>query len=270
MKNNKMMAKIFIGIFVSFYLINIFVLVFSPYSYSEISGNAFEPITAIHLFGTDSIGRDMLVRVCLATITSIHIAIFSVICGLLIGVQYGCVAGYHQGKINKIMTAILDIIESIPEFLCAMMLMTFFNGILNSNNSGIWGIFVTLVVVSWTSMARIIKNEVLILMNENYIIYALLKKASYFHIFRWHLLPNLKGTIISTIIQKIPSAIFLEAFLSFIGLGIQPPFPSLGKLISSGVTVFRMAPVLLIIPSIFLFIIVLLFNLFGYTIKEEE
>ena len=263
-KNSILSLSLFF-IMITFCIIVVF---YSPYGYSEMCGQAFEPASVKHLLGTDAIGRDMLVRISLATILSIGIAAFSIICGLFIGVQYGCIAGFYKGTINIIMTSILDIIESIPEFLCAMMLMTFFNATIG-NNGGILGILVTLVLTSWTSMARIIKNETAILVNENFVVYALTKKAGYIHILFYHLLPNLKGTIISTLVQKIPYAIFLEAFLSFVGIGIQPPFPSLGKMISEGVTSFRKAPLVLIIPSVFLFTIIFLLNFISINIREK-
>lgn len=249
------------------YCFCLFVTILSPYSYSEMCGKAFDNFSALHILGTDAIGRDVLVRNCAAALTSIHIAVISVACGLFLGLPYGCLAGYKGGMICGVMTAILDVIEGIPDFLIAMMLMTFING---SRISSDFGIFVTLTLLSWTSMARIIKNETQILKNKNFIKYSIFKDASFRHIFRTHLFPNLRGTILSVLLQKIPSAIFLEAFLSFIGIGIQPPKPSLGKLISEGMKSFRKAPALLVVPSIFLLAIVLGFNLLAMHLEKEN
>ena len=270
MKRKKLKIRIIASFFILFYLFCSVIPVLLPFAYSEMVGKAYEPMTLSHIFGTDALGRDVLLRVCVASKTSIHIACFSVLCSLIIGVHYGCIAGYFHGLINSVLTSIIDIIDSIPDFLCAMLLMTFFNGFTSNGFGGITGIFVTLILTSWTSMARLIKNEVSVLVNEKYVVYAKLKRASFAHIYFWHLLPNLKGTIIAIIVQKIPPAIFLEAFLSFVGIGIQPPYPSLGKMISDGVSVFRKAPHLLLIPSCFLFVIILLFNLASLVLAKEN
>lgn len=270
MKSLRTSQLICILVLVIFYIFCMAVPQISNYTYFEMVGTPYEHITSEHWFGTDGLGRDLLVRVCIASRTSIHIACFSIICSMLIGVLYGCFGGYHNRTINMCFTAIIDIIESVPDFLCAMLLMTFFNDVMADAKGSILGIFVTLVLTSWTEMARIIKNETMIIVEENYIKYARQQGAKYNYILIKHLIPNLKYTIIVTAVQKIPSAIFLESFLSFIGIGIQPPFPSLGRMITEGVTVFRTEPYVLLIPSIFLFIIVFLFNIIGRSIILEQ
>ena len=275
MKKKKIERYILFAALVLFYGFCLLIPQIMQYSYSDMAGVPYETMSENHWFGTDALGRDLLVRVCVAARTSIHIAVFSIGCSMVIGGLYGCFSGYHKGVINTCFTALIDIMESIPDFLCAMLLMTFFNGIaaseiVNIENGSLLGIFATLILTSWTAMARIIKNETMVLVEENYVVYAKMKGASYFHILKNHLLPNLKDTIIATTVQKIPAAIFLESFLSFIGIGIQPPYPSLGKMISEGVTVFRKAPIVLLVPSVFLFIIVLLFNLIGNTFVMES
>ena len=120
-----------------------------------------------------------------------------------------------------------------------------------------------LTFVSWIYLARIMANETKKIMDTDYVQYAIIKKANFWHIFNFHLLPNLKNMIIIIIIQKIPSFIFIESFLSFVGIGVQPPVPSLGKMISDGVKVFRFYPYELFIPVLAIITIVLIFNVIG-------
>lgn len=217
-----------------------------------------------HILGNDSLGRDMFVRICFAMKNSISIAILSILTCVFIAILYGAYAGYAGGKIEKIMIIIMNVIGSIPDFLVAIFLMLFFNNIgIKNNNDGMLGIFGTLVIVSWIPVARIIKNETKKVMDNDFIIYSKLKGAKFGHTFFHHIIPNIKNTIIILIVQRIPSAIFLETFLSFIGIGLQPPTPSLGKMISEGIKTARLYPHLLIIPSICLIAIILAFNIIG-------
>ena len=242
----------------------------SPSRYDDIIGMPFTAPCADYLLGTDSLGRDLLVRLCVAILLSILVATLSVSCSIGIGTIYGSYAGYKRGKIQQWMTAVIDIMECIPDFLYAILLMVFFNSIFTSHSLGsIFGLFLAIAMTSWTQMARIIKNSTVALMSENYIVYAQLKKAGFWHIARKHLVPNLKQTILVTTLQRIPSAIFLESFLSFVGIGVQPPFPSLGRLIDEGLSNFRDHPILLFAPSAALVMIVLLFNLAGNSYMKE-
>lgn len=265
MKNKLKYFSIFIIIVVLLLLIVIKVY---PFKYDEIIAEKHLRCSFEHPFGTDYLGRDFFIRVCFAMLNTIMISICSIICSLGIGVLYGTYAGYKGGKVEKVMRMALNILECIPDFLLAIIILIIFNNLFI--NSSLIGIFLTLIIVSWTQMARIIINETKKIMNNEYIQYAQIKKCNFIHILRFHLLPNLKDLIIITVIQKIPSAIFLESFLSFVGIGIQPPYPSLGKMISEGIKVFRIYSSELIIPSLVLIIVVLIFNLFGETIIKKD
>lgn len=249
-------------------IILLLIIIIYPFKYDEIVGEKHMGCSIEHPFGTDYLGRDFFIRICFAMLNTIMISICSIVCSLGIGVLYGTYAGYKGGKIEKIMRMVLNILECIPDFLLAIIILIIFNNLFI--NSNLIGIFLTLVMVSWTQMARIIINETKKIMNNEYIQYSKIKNANFIHILTFHLLPNLKDIIIVTVIQKIPSAIFLESFLSFVGIGIQPPYPSLGKMISEGIKVFRIYASELIIPSIVLIIVVLIFNLFGETIIKKE
>lgn len=249
-------------------IILLLIIIIYPFKYDEIVGEKHMGCSIEHPFGTDYLGRDFFIRICFAMLNTIMISICSIVCSLGIGVLYGTYAGYKGGKIEKIMRMVLNILECIPDFLLAIIILIIFNNLFI--NSNLIGIFLTLVIVSWNQMARIIINETKKIMNNEYIQYSKIKNANFIHILTFHLLPNLKDIIIVTVIQKIPSAIFLESFLSFVGIGIQPPYPSLGKMISEGIKVFRIYASELIIPSIVLIIVVLIFNLFGETIIKKE
>lgn len=264
-KNKLKYFTITISVFI---LILLLIIRIYPVSYDEIIAQKHLGCSFEHPFGTDYLGRDFFIRTCYAILNTILISLCSIICSIGIGVLYGTYAGYKGGKTEKIMRTFLNILECIPDFLLAIIILIIFNNIFA--NSSLVGIFITLVIASWTQMARIIVNETKKIMNNEYIQYSQTKGASFFHIFKFHLLPNLKDIIIVTTIQKIPSAIFLESFLSFVGVGIQPPYPSLGKMISEGVKVFRLYASELIIPSIVLILIVLIFNIFGENIIQKE
>lgn len=153
MKKHIKVLKIVIPILM---LIIIFALLY-PYNYYEINAGKHESFSVYHIFGTDYLGRDFLVRVFLATFNSFIIAIVSIICSIFIGTTIGMMAGYHSNNFSKFIVMLLNVIDSIPEFLIAMVLLTAFNSY--SDNLGLLGIFITLILVSWTNVARIIMNE---------------------------------------------------------------------------------------------------------------
>ena len=265
MKNK---VKFFIIAILILILLLVLIINIYPFKYDEIVGDKHMGFSSEHPFGTDYLGRDFFIRICFAMLNTIMISICSILCSLGIGVLYGTYAGYKGGRVEKIMIVILNILECIPDFLLAIMILIIFNNLFI--NSNLIGIFLTLVIVSWTQMARIIMNETKRIMNNEYIQYAQIKNAKFPHILLFHLLPNLKELIIITVIQKIPSAIFLESFLSFVGIGIQPPYPSLGKMISEGIRVFRTNFSELLIPSLVLIVVVLIFNFFGEILMKKE
>jgi len=240
----------------------VLVLYFSPVKYNDIVSEPYLFPSLEHIFGTDYLGRDLFIRICYAVLNTLFIVCCSIFCSLFFGVVYGAYAGYRGGRVEKIMIIFLNILESVPSFLLMIVFLAIFNNFL-SENSSILGILMTLTFVSWIYLSRIMVNETKKIMDIDYVQYAIIKKANFWHIFNFHLLPNLKNTIITIIIQKIPSFIFIESFLSFVGIGIQPPIPSLGKMVSDGIKVFRIYPHELFIPIMTIISIVFMFNIIG-------
>ena len=261
-KEFKNKVKKFLISLVIFMLLLLVIIIIHPYKYDEIIGQQHLNCSFQHFFGTDYLGRDFFLRVCLATLITLFISILSIFCSIFIGSIYGIYAGYKGGTTEKIMLMILNILESIPDFLLAIILLIVFNNLFISGS--LIGIFLTLILISWTQMARIIINETKKIKELEYIQYAQLKGAKFKHILFFHLIPNLKDIII------IPSYIFLESFLSFIGIGIQTPLPSLGRMISEGIKYFRLYFSELLIPSIVLILIILFFNFFGESMLNKN
>lgn len=258
MKKQLKILKIIIPIL----LLVIIIAILYPYNYYDFYAEKHETFSINHIFGTDYLGRDFFARVCLASFNSFIIALVSIICSIFIGGIIGMMAGCYSNGFSKVIVVLLNIIDSIPEFLIAMLLLTVFNSY--SNNLGLLGIIITLILVSWTNIARIIMNETKKIFKNEYIQYSKRNGANFLHISKYHLYPNLKRIIIVTTLQKIPEAIFLESFLSFVGIGIQPPYPSLGRMISEGIKFFRVYPRELFIPCLSLITIVFAFNYISF------
>lgn len=255
----------------TFILISVLVLILYlyPIRYDDFITSPNLSPSIKHVFGTDYLGRDLFIRTCYAVLNTLFIACFSVFCSLFIGVVYGTYAGYKGGRIERNMIIFLNILESIPSFLLIILFLVLLNTFFNEKSS-IFGVLMALIAVSWIHMSRIIINETKKIMNSDYIHYAIIKKASFRHIFQFHLLPNLKNIIVIVTIQKIPSIIFIESFLSFVGIGVQPPFPSLGKMVSDGLKFFRIYPHELFVPVVSIIIIVFLFNVIGEIIIRDK
>jgi len=247
----------------------IFILYFSPIKYNSIVSEPHLSPSFEYIFGTDYLGRDLFIRICYAILNTLFIVICSIFCSLFFGVIYGAYAGYKGGKIEKNMIIFFEYFLSIPSFLLIIVFLVLLNNFL-SERSSIFGILIALSIVSWIYLSRIIINETKKIMDTDYVQYAIIKKASFWHIFKFHLLPNFRNIIIIIIIQKIPSFIFIESFLSFVGIGIQPPLPSLGKMISDGVKVFRFYPHELFIPVLTIIFIVFIFNIIGEIIIRNK
>ncbi|MCK9329818.1 MAG: ABC transporter permease [Candidatus Cloacimonetes bacterium] len=225
----------------------------------------------LYILGNDYLGRDMFVRICYAIRNSFIIVICSIPISMLFGIIYGAYAGYSSVTVEKIMTSIMNIFESTPEFLLAILIMVVISGLdIKFFDGGIFGIIATVIILSWVKIARIIKNETKKIANNDYVLYSELKNARFGHIFIFHILPGIRRIAITTTAQKISSVIFLEAFLSYIGIGIQPPNPSLGIMIYEGAKYIRTYPHLLLFPAATLFIVILLFNILGELLKFEN
>lgn len=214
-----------------------------------------------HLFGTDSLGRDLFDRIWIGGRVSLLIAFVGTLIECTFGILYGGISGYFGGKVDAIMMRIVEILNSIP-YLIIVILISVRLG------TGIIPLIIALVITGWTGIARMVRGEVMKLKNSEYVMASKALGGSSFRIILKHMLPNTIGIIIVYITFDIPSYIFAEAFLSFIGLGIQPPETSWGAMASAGQQVMLFYPSQLIFPAMFIALTMLTFNLFGDGLRD--
>ena len=260
-------AIIFISILAIITVCAIIIPMIYPYGYADQhrqhinAAMFFSDGTCFHVFGTDGMGRDMFVRIWEGARISLGIAFVSVLVNGLIGVIYGGISGYFGGRIDDIMMRIVEIVNGIPYLLVVILLMTVID-------RGMTTIIIALVAVGWVGMARLVRGQVIQLKEQEYVIAAKTMGVSTSRIIIKHLVPNLLSIIIVNLTLAIPSAIFNEAFLSFIGLGVRVPLASWGTLAQEGITNFRYYPSQLLIPAFFISITMLSFNLLGDKLRD--
>ncbi len=223
--------------------------------YSNDLMNTYLKPSWIHPFGTDALGRDTMARLMYGGRVSLAIGFVSVLINLSIGVFYGGISGYFGGRIDNLMMRIIDIIYSVPELLYVILLM-----VVMGSNGGLLNIMIVLGIVNWMGMARIVRGQILALREQEYVLAARTLGASTSRLMLKHLIPNAMGPIIITSALAIPLAIFMEAFLSFIGIGLQPPFASWGSLAAEGRLNIPSYPYALFFPAAAIAITMLAFN----------
>ncbi len=234
-----------------------------------------------HILGTDSLGRDTMIRLMMGSRISLLVGIVASALVLLIGSLYGTVAGYFGGKVDMIMMRIVDIIYTIPDILVIILLMVTLKyplqdlasnvpgfGWINTIGVGLISIFIVFTLLYWVGMARIVRSQVLTLKEQEYVTAARALGASHGRIIKKHLLTNVMGTLIVTTTLQIPAAIFTESFLSFIGIGVAAPMPSLGSMAAIAIDGIYSYPYRLLAPSIMISLIILSFNLFGDGLRD--
>ena len=259
-KNRAAMAGL--GIIVLISLLAILGPLVSPYSYADQSlANANQPPSSAHWLGTDNLGRDLATRICYGARISLSIGIVASLINLGIGVLYGGISGYFGGRIDSVMMRIVDILYGIPLLLYVILLMVVLK-------PGLMNVFLALGLVYWLRMARIVRAQVLGLKELEYVLAARVLGASHRRLIFGHLLPNSLGPIIITLTLSIPEAIFTEAFLSFIGLGVSAPMASWGVLASEGVVTLRSYPFQLLSPAIAISLTMLGFNFLGDGLRD--
>ncbi|MDO4552940.1 MAG: ABC transporter permease [Bacillota bacterium] len=234
-------------------------------------------------FGTDKLGRDMLLRTMYGTRISLTIGVTASVIVLVIGTVYGSVSGFLGGKVDAVMMRIVELIYSIPEILVVLLLQTVLKQPLqdwfNSSDSALAqalagvgpsliSIYIAFGLLYWVGMARIIRGQVLMLKEQEYVTAARALGASKGRIIRKHLWPNCIGQIIVTTCLQIPAAIFLESFLSFLGVGVAPPMTSLGDMCSEALGGMYSYPYRLYIPAVLLSLMILSLNLFGDGLRD--
>lgn len=254
-----MVSLVFISLLV---LAAIFGPMMTNYTYDQTDlRNTYAPPSAEHPFGTDNLGRDVLTRVLYGARISLAVGLFTALISAGVGVVYGAVAAYAGGAVDNFMMRIVDVIYGLPFLLYVILLMVILG-------SGLQNVFIALGAVYWISMARIVRGEILSLKEREYVLAARTLGVSPWRIIIRHLVPNALGPIIITMTLMIPEAIFSEAFLSYIGLGVSAPVSSWGTLASEGQKAIRVAPWNLTYPSIFICATMLAFNFLGDGLRD--
>ena len=260
LKNRAAMFGVFI--LVSLIILAILAPVISPYpyDYQNLELGASAPSRA-HLLGTDTLGRDLLSRLLYGSRVSLMVGFVATAVALVIGVTWGIVSGYYGGKVDAVMMRIVDILYGLPFIIFIILLMVVFG-------RNIWLLFGAIGAVEWLTMARIIRGQVLSIKNQEYVLSAKAMGVSNFYMFRRHIFPNVLGPIAVYATLTIPQVMLLEAFLSFLGLGIQPPMSSWGTLIRYGVESMEEYWWLLVFPGITFTITLFSLNFFGDGLRD--
>lgn len=264
-------------------LLAIFGPFFSPYKYDQqIAGSEhIAPfVNWSHPLGTDSLGRDMFARLMIGCRITLAIGIVASFMVVIIGCIYGAIAGYFGGWVDSLMMRIVDIIYAVPSLLVIILLQVILQPVLTNLfnhhafrfldvlGPGLVSIFITFALLYWVDMARMVRGQILSIKQSEFVSAARALGARPWRIIVKHLIPNCMGVIIVTAMLNIPTAIFNEAFLSFIGLGVSAPMASLGSLANDALDGIYSYPYMLILPSILISLIILSFNLVGDGLRD--
>lgn len=242
---------------VVFILLAIFVPMVSSWEFDDMNTKIanIAPNT-VHWFGTDNYGRDLFVRVWKGSQISLFVAVAAVLIDVFIGMIYGLISGYFGGRVDSIMQRIQEVINSIPTLVILIILMMVMESSLTT-------IIIALMFTEWIGMARITRAQVLKVKEDEFVLASRTLGAGHFFIIFKEILPNIMGQLIIMFMMSVPNAIFYEAYLAFVGLGIPIPNASLGTLINDGFDFFLVYPYMMVIPAIVLALLMLSFNLFG-------
>ncbi|WP_188454706.1 ABC transporter permease [Virgibacillus oceani] len=220
-----------------------------------------QPPSAEHWFGTDSLGRDMFARTWYGAKISLFIGLMAAFIDLIIGVIWGAVSGFFGGKIDEYMMRIADILYGVPYLLVVILLMVIMP-------QGLWTLIIAMTITGWINMARIVRGQVMQLRSEEYVMASQSLGASNSRILFRHLVPNTLGPVLVTLTLTIPNAIFTEAFLSYLGLGVPAPLASWGTMSSDALPALQYYPYQLFFPAFFICLTMLAFNIIGDAMRD--
>jgi oligopeptide transport system permease protein len=235
----------------------------TPYAYDAINKEDVwvPPFTGDHLLGTDSLGRDLLARLLIGLRVSLAIGLVATGVSLIIGVAWGAVAGFVGGRLDETMMRVVDVLYSLPFIFFVILLMVTFG-------SNIILIFVAIGAVEWLTMSRIVRGQTLALKHKEFVEAARAAGLDSGAIILRHIVPNLLGPVVVYVTLTIPAVILAESFLSFLGLGVQPPMASLGTLIANGAQDMELAWWLLVFPSVVMVVTLMSFNFIGDGLRD--
>jgi oligopeptide transport system permease protein len=247
-------------------LLLVFMAIFGPmmtkydYATNDLI-NANQPPSKDHWFGTDELGRDVFARTWVGARISLFIGISAALIDLFIGVLWGGIAGFRGGRTDEIMMRFADILYGVPYLLLVILLMVVME-------QGLTTMIIAMTITGWINMARIVRGQVLQLKNQEYVLAARTLGASTSRIMFKHLIPNTMGPILVTMTLTVPTAIFTEAFLSYLGLGVPAPLASWGTMASDGLPALQYYPWRLFFPATFICLTIFAFNVIGDGLRD--
>ena len=254
-----LVATVYLGLLVAVALV---ALVWTPYRMSEVGVTAtYASPTSAHLLGADELGRDILSRLMVGAQVSLVVGVGTQLLVLAVGVPIGLLAGYYRGWLDSIVSFIINVFYGIPDILVAMILVFLLGPSLKN-------IIFAIVVTRWMDMARLVRGQAFSLREREFVEAARAAGARPFRMLFGHLFPNALGPVIVQATLGIPAAILFEAFLSFLGVGVQPPTPSWGSMANEGVAAIQYAPHMVIAPSIALSLTLMAFNFLGDGLRD--
>ena len=243
-------------------LLAIFAPMVSHYGFDQQDAyNMSKSFSVSHWLGTDSLGRDLWVRVWMGARVSLTIGLLAAILNTIIGTVLGGFCGYYGGKLDMVVMRIIDVIYGIPSLIVCILVMVVLG-------SGVKSLVIAMVIVGWTGTCRFTRGEVFRLKEQEFVLAARVMGEPVFTIIMREIIPNIMGLLITNLTMAIPSAIFQEAFLSYIGLGISPPQASWGVLAKEGTKMLKVAPHLLYVPAFFICTTVLALNQLGNGLRD--
>lgn len=233
------------------------------YDFKSVNPDSMDQLPSLeHWFGTDTLGRDLWARTWMGARVSLTIGFVVVLINQFVGMFIGGFSGYIGGKLDMLIMRIIDVLIGIPYIIVAILVMMLIG------KSGMGSLIIAMVIIGWIGSARFVRGQVLQLKNQEFVLAAKVLGASRLRIIYRHLLPNIMGLIITNITMAIPGAIFTEAFLSYIGIGIQPPNASWGQMAKDGAQMLRIYPWQMFLPAFFISTTMLSLNLLGDGLRD--